>query len=183
MGPQRSRWQSFPQRTAQCKYSTSDSSPGSQCCRVHIPAGLHSKRTTFPRRQHSKDNTRQQIEGAFQSHRVLRVSHCRPQRSRWQDFRTSLCSVEIFSSSFIIGQEQRHAPEHVRKQPNERCQVWALNDQGGKAFRTELLSANILQVTHHRAHNAAASTYLRASTAKGPPSPDVNIQKATHNKN
>ena len=88
-GPQRSRWQSFPHRTAQCKYSTSDSSPGSQCCRVHIPAGLHSKRTTFPRRQHSKDNTRQQIEGAFQSHRVLRVSHCRPQRSRWQDFRTS----------------------------------------------------------------------------------------------
>ena len=65
LGPQRSRWQSFPHRTAQCKYSTSDSSPGSRCYRVHVPHALHYKRTGCLQRQHSEGNTQQTVAGAF----------------------------------------------------------------------------------------------------------------------
>ena len=57
LGPQRSRWQSFPHRTAQCKYSTSDSSPGSPCCRVHVPHALHYKRTGCLQRQHARNSS------------------------------------------------------------------------------------------------------------------------------
>ena len=65
LGPQRSRWQSFPHGTAQCKYSTSDSSPGSPYCRVHIPHALHCKRTGCLQRQHSEGNAQQTVAGAF----------------------------------------------------------------------------------------------------------------------
>ena len=100
----------------------------------------------------------------------------------------STIKVARFPHLFVLGRNIQQFFHHwtgtqacmSESGQNECCQVWALNDQGGKAFRKELLSANTLQVTHHRAHNAAASTYLRASTAKGPPSPDVNIPKTTH---
>ena len=65
LGPQRSRWQSFPHGTAQCKYSTSHSSPGSPYCRVHIPHALHCKRTGCLQRQHSEGNAQQTVAGAF----------------------------------------------------------------------------------------------------------------------
>ena len=91
LGPQRSRWQSFPHRTAQCKYSTSDSSPGSQCCRVHIPAGLHSKRTTFPRRQHS--------EGTTKNRRSIPISSC----STSTPVPPSTIKVARFLHHFVLG--------------------------------------------------------------------------------
>ena len=39
---------------------------------------------------------------------------CCPQRSRWQGFRTVLCSVEIFSSCFITGQTTHAVSEEAQ---------------------------------------------------------------------
>ena len=123
LGPQRSRWQSFPHRTAQCKYSTSDSSPGSRCYRVHVPHALHHNRTGCLQSQHSEGNAQQTVAGACQ-------------RSRWQDFCT------VFALGRNIQQLSHHRTEtHTCTAARQKVAECTLSRFGPSTIKVAELSA------------------------------------------
>ena len=122
---------------AQCKYSTAGSSSGARACYTHIIA-LHRKQIS----SWSKALTYTSIRNDFRV-QLPALTRLRPQRSRWQDFSTPACSVEIFSSCLITGRSTTPF-QHFPTMPSQTT-LAVQNPQRSRwqSFRTYLCSVQI----------------------------------------